>query len=138
MPQVSKRALGLDIRREMFQSLFHALAKISDENGIAKVLDDILTPTERIMFAKRLMAALLIDRWYPYRDISELLKMSTTTINAVHRELRKRGEGYRMIFALFPKRSKLDDLLDATERLLRRSIPPVKGSRASFRRWKQS
>ena len=138
MSQVSKRAVSREVLSETFNSLFTALAKTSDAGAIAKILDDILTPTERVMIAKRVMAAILSDRGYTLREIGEILKMSTTTINAVRREIKKRGEGYRMIFTIMPKRARLDELADKAERVLRGVIPPVKDSKSSFRRWKQS
>lgn len=138
MAQISKRPLGAEVRREMFQAFFRALAKISDEAAMAKILDDIFTPTEKVMIAKRVMAAILLDRGYPYHKIGEFLKMSPTTINTVQREIRKKGEGYRLIFSLFPKRSKVDDIFEAADRLLARMIPPIKGSRSSLHRWKRS
>jgi len=138
MSQVSKRAVSREVLSETFNSLFMALAKTSDAGAIAKILDDVLTPTEKVMIAKRVMAAVLSDRGYTLREIGEILKMSTTTINAVRREIKKRGEGYRIIFTLMPKRSRLDELADKVERVLRGVIPPIKGSKSSFRRWKQT
>lgn len=124
MAKISKKPVARAVRDEMFRSMFRALARISDEDAIGKILEDVLTPTEKVMVAKRVMAAILIDRGYPYRKIGELLKLSPTTINTVHREIQKKGDGYRLIFNLFP----------ALDRTLAAVIPPVKGSKSSYRR----
>ncbi|MBI2055455.1 MAG: hypothetical protein HYT42_01040 [Candidatus Sungbacteria bacterium] len=137
MAKISQKPVTREVREEMFRSMFRALARVSDEGAIGKILDDVLTPTEKIMIAKRVMAAILIDRGYSYTEIGELLKLSPTTINTVHREIRKKGDGYRLIFGLFPKKSKFDKFLVAVDRFLALAIPPVKGSKSSFRRWKR-
>lgn len=58
---------------------------------------DLLTPTERIMLAKRLAIAAFLIEGLPYHAISEMLKVSTSTIGRVNLWLKTAGDGYRLV-----------------------------------------
>lgn len=138
MPKVSANQLSRETEREIADALIRTLAKIEDERLLGRFLDDLLTPMEKVMLAKRLMAAVLLQRGYSYGAISRILKMSKTTIHLIQRELIKSGEGYRTIFSRFFRESKGTKLSKAIESILNKMTLPVKGSRRSMRRWRQA
>ena len=80
MPHVSKKKL----ESEIFERLFIQLSEVFKIAGKRKTLsyftDELFTQTEKIMFAKRLAAVLLLDREIPQHTISEKLNMSPSTI----------------------------------------------------------
>lgn len=126
------------MRSEMTNAFVRTLVKISDDGLLRRFLDDLLTPTEKLMLSKRLMAAILLQRGYSYRAVCSALKMSKTTVHLIQRELLKAGEGYRKVFQLFFKEAKGQRLVDAIERFLDAITLPVKGSREDMRRWKRA
>lgn len=138
MPKVSKNPLSKETRGEVMRVFFGTLAKINDVSLLERFLNDLLTPAEKLMISKRLMAAILLQRGYSYGAICHILKMSKTTVHIIQRELLKSGEGYRKIFEMFFKESKGQRLLTAIERFLAAITLPVKGSPSSMRRWKRS
>ena len=67
----------------MFQTLWDAVSKIKSQNEIQEFLNDLLSPTERTMLAKRLAIAVLLMKKYNYEAIMDLLKVSSSTISKV-------------------------------------------------------
>lgn len=83
MSQVSRRKVQLSIENKIYNTLFEAIAKLRSEKEIQEFLNDLLSPTERIMVAKRLAIAALLLKGYQYETISDILKVSSTTIGKV-------------------------------------------------------
>lgn len=138
MPKVSQNPLSSEMRQEITGALIRTLAKIDDDNLLRRFLDDLLTPTEKLMLAKRLMVAVLLQRGYSYGAVCQALKMSKTTVHLIQRDLVKSGDGYRKVFDRFFKESKGQRILNAIERFLNAVTLPVKGSPSSMRRWKHA
>ena len=138
MPKVSRNQLSREMQQEMMRAFIQTLVKISDDALLRRFLDDLLSPTEKLMLSKRLMAAVLLQRGYSGGAVCTALKMSKTTVWLIQRELVKSGEGYRTVFDRFFRESRGPRILDAIERFLNAITLPVKGSRSSMRRWKRA
>ena len=138
MPKVSQNPLSREMQQEMMRAFIQTLAKISDSALLRRFLDDLLSPTEKLMLAKRLMAAVLLQRGYSSGAVCTALKMSKTTVWLIQRELVKSGDGYRTVFERFFRESRGQRILDTIERFLDAITLPVKGSRSSMRRWKRA
>ncbi len=89
MTQVSRIPLNKKSKDEIIAKLAECLANLKNERKISEFLDDFLTTTEKLMLAKRLGVALLIEAGLDYREISNQLKVSTATILQVKRSLEK-------------------------------------------------
>src|SRR3989338_9895688 len=100
MTQVSKFPLEKQIEVQIQEMFSNAICFVNEKGDVEKLLDDILTPTERVMLAKRLGIAVLLEKGYDYREISEILKVSTTTITTVAKWKKMRGGGYRKVVGM--------------------------------------
>ena len=58
------------------------------------LFDSLFTKTERLMLAKRLAIALLLERGRSYKDISRVLKVSSVTIGLVRNNIMKGNQPY--------------------------------------------
>jgi len=96
MTQVSKYPISKDVYEHIFDVFLATIAEIKTKNEVASFLQDFLTPTERIMLAKRLAIGLLLAKNYDYREISKILRVSTTTIGNMS-SLYKYGHAYRKV-----------------------------------------
>jgi len=83
MPQVSKRKVNQDIETKMYETLWQAISNLKSASDIQTFLDDLLSPTEKTMLAKRLAIAALLLRKYDYQAIMDLLKVSSATVSKV-------------------------------------------------------
>ncbi len=133
MPRVSQNKLSKRAEEEILQTLFMSLAKARDEQSIAVVLKDLLTPSEHIMIAKRLMIALFFQRGYRYGEICRLLKVSHATVNLVARELAKGGHGYKLAVSMVGQESRVEKMLGQLDTIFNVVMPLVNGSRTSMR-----
>jgi uncharacterized protein YerC len=100
MTQLSRIALSPLLQKQIVFLFRHTIAQVQKENDVADFLDELLTPTEKTMLAKRLAIAWLLDKGYDQRTIHTLLRVSTATVNAVNMQYAHKGRGYKKIFAL--------------------------------------
>ncbi len=96
MSQVSKYPVQKDVYDEIFDTFLQVIVNLRTKDEVRKFFNEFLTPTERVMFSKRLAAGLLIAEGYEYRDISNLLKTSSSTI-ATFSSYYKYGDGYKKV-----------------------------------------
>lgn len=128
MTQVSRYPLRADMEERLFEIFWQVLADLKTAPEIRVFLHDLLTPTERIMLAKRLGIALLLIKQYDYATIREILKVSTTTIAHVALWLKTEGSGYRAALMKIIKKEKQEAFWDSLERTLAQVIPPPTGT----------
>jgi len=119
MPQLSKKPLLKEVKEKILNTLFDSIISIGRKNVVKDFIDDLLTPTEKVMLAKRLAAAYFLKKGCGYKFISEILKLSPTTINTIQRELLKNGNGYKAVFLLISKTSKLEELIEKLDKIAR-------------------
>jgi len=80
MPQVSKRFIKKEKLNKMFTLFFDLVANVDDKNKAEQIIDELLTPTEKIMIAKRIACFYLISKKVPPPLISDAIKLSSSTI----------------------------------------------------------
>jgi|GEM_PF-2360209 len=80
MPQVSKRHISEDKLQRIFSLFFDLILSISNKNEAEKILDELLTSTEKIMIAKRVVCFYLLLKNIPWYQIEETIKLSSSTI----------------------------------------------------------
>jgi uncharacterized protein YerC len=83
MSQVSRYPVSKDVYLKSFEIFLKTISRLNTRREVAKFLGEFFTPTEKIMFVKRLAISFLIEKKYDYREISKILRVSTGTINRV-------------------------------------------------------
>lgn len=96
MTQVSKHLLSKDVYDHIFDIFLSTLVQIRTKNSASEFLDEFLTPTEKIMLAKRLAIGILVAKKCDYREISQILKVSTATVGNVS-SLYRYGKSYNKV-----------------------------------------
>lgn len=108
MSQISRFPLKQSVRNEILHSLWWLIANLQKEEEVAKFLDEFLTKTEKVMFAKRLAIVLMLEKGYSYYDIRDTLKVSTSTVQRIAQWLEKRGEGYQLALNKLARKKQLE------------------------------
>lgn len=111
MAQVSRYPLSQLVYKRIFEILFNSIASVKSRNEVEEFFNDLLTPTERIVLAKRLAIALLLFKGYNYAAIRKTLHVSPPTIATVSVALRYKGEGYRKIVSKLLREEAIKDFL---------------------------
>lgn len=79
MPHLSKKEVGVKTKSDLEQKLFSILLNTTSLER-QRLFRELYTPTERMMFAKRIGMIALIERGVGTRTIARLLGVSTSTI----------------------------------------------------------
>lgn len=111
MSQVSKRLIEKEVSKKIPQLLIETITDCKNRDHSQKFLDDFLTATEKIMLGKRLAIAVLLLKDYDYRSISDILKVSITTIGRISNLLKLEESGVRMMAERHIDKEKWDDFL---------------------------
>ena len=96
MTQVSKFKLDRKIQDTLLKNLLTVISKLNKEDQAKLFLDDLLTRTEKIVLAKRLAIALMLESGKSYEEIKDLLKVSSSTIGVINNRLNS-GSGYKLV-----------------------------------------
>ena len=73
-----------------------AVSQVKGRQDTQLFLNDLLTPTERVVLAKRLAIAVLLIKGWGYLAIQNFLKVSSDTVGKVS-QIVKNNRGYRRI-----------------------------------------
>lgn len=96
MAQISKYLISKDVYEQIFDLLLKTISSLENKNRTSKFLEGFLTPTEKIMLAKRLAISILLAKGYHYREISRILKVSLATIGTMGQNY-KYQPGFRSV-----------------------------------------
>ena len=102
------------------------------------LIQDLFTPVERLMFSKRFSIAYMLLKGYDYDSISEVLKVSRTTIGKVSYWLKEKGNGFRIIFSKIKNKEKVNSSLNEFKDAIESILSSSKGqnwSRAKKQLW---
>ena len=97
MTKISKLPLRADVWDRVFSLFVGTLADQKDKNKLSKFVDDFFSPTEKIMFAKRLAASVLITKGHDYKSIENILRVSSPTIAKLSLKIKYGGEGLKPV-----------------------------------------
>lgn len=122
MAQISKYPIAKHIVDRIFEIFLKTFVEIKSREEADQFISDFLTPTEKIMLAKRLTIALLLEKGYDYRTIRQLIRVSAPTIASVNVARQYGSKGYNKLITRILRDEKFINLLDdAVVKLL--SIP---------------
>lgn len=134
MAQVSRHFMNPNIEKRVYEVFIESVKNTKDSSEVVDLLNDLLSPVEKIMMAKRVaIAFLLLQDKYTYDQISRTLKVSRGTIAKIHATFALQGKGYRKILGdiLNRKNAKaaLSELLDV--------ITPLPPKGTNIGEWKK-
>lgn len=134
MTQVSKHPLSPKIENRVYEIFIDSIKRARSSDEVFLFLNDLLSPVEGTMLAKRVaIAFLLIERRYTYKDISKILRVSRGTIAKVNAVLATQGSGYRKIIRGMLRRKAAKQLMSELAEVIR-PLPPKGASKADWYR----
>lgn len=112
MSQVSKYPISEKVYLRCWEIFVKSLAKFKSNSDTELLINDLFTPTERIMLAKRLAIASLLMKGFQCREIKSVLKVSATTIAMINKNLFFGNGGMKKIIENILKDEKLGEQLN--------------------------
>lgn len=95
MTRVSRHKVKSNIEVKIKDLLFELIAKLKKRNEVELFFDEFFTPTEKIMFAKRLAIAFMLVKGYGYEVIENTLRVSSATIEKVNYWIKHEGHEFK-------------------------------------------
>lgn len=137
MTQVSKRHLQREVEERILDLFWNSLAMLSTKKEVAMFLDDLLSPTEKLMLAKRLSIAFMLAKGYDYPSINNRLKVSDPTIWNVKTSLTYKGKGYKMAIQKIMSKENWEKFWQELDHFFEQALPPRYGTNWKEARRKQ-
>src|SRR3989338_7673621 len=138
MTKVSRRHLDKELENYIFNIFIKSIADLDNQLDIKNFLDDLLSPTEKIMLIKRLAIAVLLTKGYTYDQIDHTLKVSRPTIMNVSYFLKHgKSGGYQKMANKVLNDQKKAAFFDKIEEILINLSPPKLYKSAAYDRKKK-
>jgi uncharacterized protein YerC len=115
MTQISKYRMSQSVSDQITGFLFQTIANLKTKRQVSEFLNDFLTPVEKVMFSKRLAIGYLIAKDYNQRDISRVLKVSTTTVSTFYSVYKSSDSYKKMVDQIVIKVKNKEMFLDLAE-----------------------
>ncbi len=103
MPHISKRKLDKKVEEELFDALGYILSH-SSPTDLRKILPALMTDTERLMIAKRIGIAVLLQSGIADTTIDDLLKVTRFTIQKMELLIGAHQEEFALILKIVAKK----------------------------------
>ena len=122
MANISKRQLKRKVFEHINRQLLSQLTRYRTKKQARIFTEELLTKTEQVMLAKRLMTLVMLERGYSFSIIERVLKVTSKTVAKLQGE-RRRGLHSRLL-AQYTRRRNSARILDVVEVLLQAGLPP--------------
>lgn len=112
MSQVSKYPISKHIADRIFDVFLKTLVEIKNKEEADQFISNLLTPTEKIVLAKRLAIAFLLEKGYGYRTIQKIIRVSAPTITTVSIARQYGSKGYKKLISKILREERLVDFFE--------------------------
>lgn len=92
MTRISKYSLENRVLEKLYFLMFEIISNMDEEERFTGIVNELLSSTEKIMIAKRVAIIYLLMKKIDYFMISDVLKVSSTTIAKFHSIIKKGNE----------------------------------------------
>lgn len=127
MSQVSKRFLQQKTEDRIIQLFTDTILLCDTREKSISFLDDLLTPTEKVMLSKRFSIAFMLLENYDYSTICQILKVSRTTIGKVSGWLKEKGNGFREIYEQLKQKDFTRNVISEIQDIVEEFIANTRG-----------
>ncbi len=110
MPHLSEREIDQKVLKALLRAVVFVLADCKDKRSVATFLDAILTPTEKIMIAKRLGTVIMLEERIPTTRIDKTLKITRMTIGKIKLMAKAGSRGYEMALKKLEKKKEWKEI----------------------------
>lgn len=98
MPRVSKRRqISAEKKKHFLNDFYAAITSLSDKDEVWAFFEDLLTPEEKLMLAKRFQVAMMLLLEYGWGAIENYVKVTDAAVSATLRKLMTKRGGLKKI-----------------------------------------
>lgn len=122
MTNVSKKLLEKSEQEKLFKE-FSKLFAQTTSNEVERLFSEMFTPSEQVMFIKRVAIIFMIDEGYTMYRISQTLKVSDSTVRSI-RCMQEEGAYESLLKRAKKKTFNRKKFWQTVDVLLRAGMPP--------------
>ena len=111
MTRISKYRVEDKVLEKLYKLMFEIISNMDEEERFTGIVNELLSPTEKIMISKRVAIIYLLMKKIDYIIISDVLKVSSTTIAKFH-SIMKKGKEIRNILEGIIENEKIKDFFE--------------------------
>jgi len=134
MSQVSKYKLSNKVYERIFSLFPQFLYKMTSKGKQRDLVDAFFTRTEKIVFAKRITIAFMLVKGYSYRQISQKIKVSTSTILKIADSLKSHSDSITKELQVISADDSFKEFLGSIGYSINKILPPRGGNWSAWRR----
>lgn len=127
MSQVSKRFLQKKTQDRIITLFTDSILLCDTREKSVSFINDLLTPTEKVMLSKRFSIAFMLLENYDYKTISQILKVSRATIGKVSNWLKEKGNGFREIYEQLKHKDFTREVINEIKDIIEEFIASTRG-----------
>jgi len=127
MPQVSKIKLDKKTEEKLVTTFKLILTKINRYPKMDSFITTLLTPTERLMLAKRIAIIILLRENLSDSQIAVALHVTRVTVSRMRFFVEARGEGYEVVFQVLENEKLMKELKSLLSKLAKYTINAAGG-----------
>jgi uncharacterized protein YerC len=132
MAKISKRIIDKNLEGHIFEVFIKILSQTDNPEDVKNLIEDLLSPTEKVMLVKRFAIAVLLSKGYTYSQIDGSLKVSRATIMTVSYWLKNGKSGYKKAVEKILNNQKKQMLINNIEDIIMQLTPPKKYESLAF------
>jgi len=122
MPHVSRKKLKKKVFIKIGEQLADTIAKANSARELRWVFKELITPTERVMLAKRLAIILMLERGYSFDIIQKTLKVTPQTIVRFWKITKQ--SSHKLVIKEISSNKAKKDFWQELEKLILLGMPP--------------
>lgn len=116
MPHISKKYLDRKVFLAMYERFYDTLVSLRNKSESVRLTNELLTPTERVMIAKRLAILYLIHKGHSIYEVEQTLKVSPSTV--ARYQLKHDSKDFDFLLSIFKKSDGLGAIFNTFEKFL--------------------
>lgn len=86
-----------DVWNRIFNLFVETTADLKNKTLLKSFIDDLYSPTEKIMLSKRLAAAVLLSKGHSYTSVGRVLRISSPTIAKISLKIKYTDGGLKPV-----------------------------------------
>ncbi|MFA6095051.1 MAG: Trp family transcriptional regulator [Candidatus Paceibacterota bacterium] len=125
MTHISKTKVSEKISSNLEKNFVLLVTKAAGARSIKTFLEELFTPTEKIMLSKRLAIIVMLVQGFSFLQIQKTLKVSSATVSNFQHACELGGFAY--VQSMLGKKKERGQFLKALEEALSFRLPPKTG-----------
>lgn len=127
MPHLSRVKLSKKTEQELINHLNLVLTSVDKNSEMVTFLEALLTPTEKLMLAKRLAIIVLLEEGLSESEIARILHVTRITVAKMQLFYEARGQGFKIALKKLEEQKKLQEFKNLLISLARYSVRAAGG-----------